>query len=85
MMTIPQITTSSQEALSPAKLALSANLISTASGTSSILMTVEVILSAMLQICGLATSRKEKTKVLPKSSLGSSASNPRPVIMLRTA
>ena len=85
IMITPQITTNSHAADRPPKEASSAKVISTASGICMTSMTRDVRLRQSSQICGLARSRKEKTKVRAKSSLGSSASKPRPVNMVLAA
>ena len=85
-MTIrPQIMTSSHEMARPTKVLSSGSLIVAASGICTISMITDVIFRQASQICGLTTSRKEKTKVRVNSSLGLSASKPTPAIMLRVA
>ena len=85
MMTMPQMNTSSHAQASPSKALSWMMSMLTASGSSIMFMTVDVILRHISQICGLASSRNEKTKVRIKSSFGSSASKPSPAIMLRVA
>ncbi len=77
--------TSSHAAVSVPKSPLSTRWTLIASGTSSKAMILDVRFRPISQICGLARSRNENTKVLANSIFGSSPSKPRPETMLRMA
>ncbi|MPN59996.1 hypothetical protein SDC9_207719 [bioreactor metagenome] len=82
---ISTIMISSHAAPIPLKALSFIKVICTASGICRILMMFWVILRPILQICGLAISKKENAKVRVKSSFGSSPSNPSPETMLLRA
>ena len=80
MMKLQMITTSHPASRFPRILA-STRCTLTAFGSFRSVMILEVISSTISQSCGLASSRKEKTALLPNSIFGSSASKPRPAAM----
>ena len=85
MMIMPKMITSSHAAPREPNTLASTSVTSMASGISSSSMIFAVIFRPISQICGLASSKKEKTKVRVNSSLGSSPSKPMPDAMLRSA
>ena len=85
MMITPNMMTSSHAAVREPNTLSSTSCTLTALGICSKSIILEVMLRPMSQICGLASSKNEKTKVRVKSSLGSSPSKPRPDAMLFSA
>ena len=85
MMSRPKMITNSHAAPREPNTPSSTSVTSMASGISKTAMIFAVRLKPISQICGLASSKKAKTKVLVNSNFGSSPSNPRPTAILLSA
>ena len=85
MIMMSKIITNSHAAVSAPKTLSSTSATLTASGISSKLIMFDVRFNPISHICGLASSKNAKTKVLANRILGSSPSKPRPDAMLLSA